>query len=33
MKEVDIFGNIFLRQKIGLTGRMDVTIQGRKHSE
>lgn len=32
MKEVDIFGNIFLRQKIGLTGRMDVTIL-KKHSE
>lgn len=26
-------GIYFLKQTVGLTGRMDVTVQGRKHSK
>lgn len=33
IKEVDIFGNIFWRQRVGgLTGKLDVTVQRREHS-
>lgn len=31
--EVDIFENTLWRQKVGLTGRLDVTAQGREYSE
>lgn len=33
MREVNIFGNIFWRQKVGFIGRFDVILQGREHSE
>lgn len=32
-QEVDRLGNIFWKQEVGLIDRLDVTVQGREHSE